>query len=249
MNLLNFCLLGRKKTFDFTSSISAVMGPAMRRQKIQEVPVINDPRCASGTGYAQSKYMIERITQHYASVLDMPVRLLRVGQLCGHSKLGVWNETEMWPIMFATGLDYLNAMPLFQSTQSVNWLPVDKCAEAIGSIITNGSKDRYTVNNLTHPKPISWNTLLDSLEEASRKTFSMVHVSEWAASLEKLGEDGRSEVPGLRLLGFFQNVAMNPKPEEFEVVAESVVGVDPLDVAAVSKWLLRWRESRFVEER
>jgi len=89
MNLLNFCLLGRKKTFAFTSSISAVMGPVMRGQKIQEVPVTNDPRSASGTGYAQSKYMIERITQYYASVLDLPVHLLRIGQLCGHSKLRV----------------------------------------------------------------------------------------------------------------------------------------------------------------
>jgi len=223
------------------------MGPAMQGQKIEEVPVIDDPRSASATGYAQSKYIIERITQHYASVLDIPVRMLRVGQLCGHSKHGIWNETEMWPIMFATGLDYLEAMPLFQSNQSVNWLPVDKCAEAICSIITKSSKDRYTINNLTHPKPISWNMMLDLLEEVCGKTFARVPMDEWVAALEKRGEDGNSEMPGLRLLGFFQNMAMGLSREKVEVVAESVVGVESLDVAAVSKWFLRWRESGFVK--
>ena len=247
MDLLSFCLIGRKKTFAFTSSISAVMGPAMRGRKIQETPVIDDPRSASGTGYAQSKYMIERITQHYASTLDMPVRLLRVGQLCGHSRLGVWNETEMWPIMFATGLDYLNKMPLLQSTHPVNWLPVDACAKAIGSIITNESTERYTVNNLTHPWPITWGTLLDSLAEASGKTFARVGMDEWTASLEKLGEVGESHVPGLRLLGFFQNMATARSIEEVEVLTDSVVGLKPLDVAAVSKWLVRWRESGFLK--
>lgn len=97
----------------------------------------------------------------------------------------------MWPIMFATGLDYLNAMPILQTNQSVNWLPVDKCAEAISSVITNGSKDRYTVNNLTHPRPINWSTLVNILEEASGKTFAKVPMNKWTASLEKLGEDGR----------------------------------------------------------
>jgi len=73
-------------------------------------------------------------------------------------------------------------------------------------------------------------------------------MSEWVASLEKLGEDGGSEVSGLKLLGYFQNMVMALNPEEFEIVAESVVGAEPLDVAAVSKWLLRWRESGFVRE-
>lgn len=28
--------------------------------------------------------------------------MLRIGQLCGDTKGGVWNETEAWPLMFAS---------------------------------------------------------------------------------------------------------------------------------------------------
>lgn len=39
---------------------------------------------------------VEKVTQHYATALSAPVKLFRVGQLCGHSSLGVWNSTEMY---------------------------------------------------------------------------------------------------------------------------------------------------------
>lgn len=56
-------------------------------------------------------------------------------------------------------------------------------------------------------------------------------------------------MPGLKLLGFFQNMAVESNREESDVVAESVVGAESLDVADVNKWLLRWRGSGFVKER
>ncbi|RDW87990.1 hypothetical protein BP6252_00022 [Coleophoma cylindrospora] len=248
MNLLSFCLMGRKKTFAFTSSISAIMGPALKGQKALEMPVGDDPRSASGTGYAQSKYVVERVTQHYASVTGMPVRLLRVGQLCGHSRLGVWTETEMWPIMIATGLDYMNAMPLFDESHTVNWLPVDACARAVESIIINDSTERYTVNNLAHPKPIGWSALLDLLAEVSGKTFARIPIAEWVASLETLAEGSSVDVPGIKLLGFFQQMATNVSSEELEIVVEKVVGVEPLNAVAVRGWLSRWGKSGFVKQ-
>lgn len=224
------------------------MGPALRGHKALETPASKDPRSASGTGYAQSKYIVERITQHYSSTLDMPVRLLRVGQLCGHSTLGTWQETEMWPMMIATGLDYLNAMPLFHVSQTVNWLPIDACAKTVDSIITNNSTERYTVNNLAHPRPITWAALLDLLAEASYKTFARVQMAQWTASLEKLAKDGSRDVPGLKLLAFFQQMETNVDRGEFDVVVESVVGVEPLNIVAVSKWLSKWCEIGFLRE-
>jgi thioester reductase-like protein len=229
------------------------MGPVLAGQNIIETPVGNDPRSASGTGYAQSKYMVERITQYYASTLNMPVRLLRVGQLCGHSTLGVWNETEMWPIMIATGLDYLKAMPLFDESRSVNWLPVDACAMAVAAIITSPSGQRYAVNNLVHPKPITWIALLDLLAEASGEAFRRVKMSEWTAALEELaeGKSGDADVPGLKLLAFFQQMAATAtlEHEKVNIMTESVIRVESLDITAVKKMLGKWRERGFVRLR
>ena len=250
MHLLSFCLAGRhKKTFAFTSSVSAVMGPAMAGKRVEELPVGDNVRSPSGTGYAQSKYIVERVTQHYSSALAMPVRLLRVGQLCGHSVLGVWNESEMWPIMIATGLDHMNAMPVLDSTR-VNWLPVDACARAAGRIVTSKHSDLgdlYTVNNLVHPAPISWDTYLNLLAEASGKAFERMPIAAWTAALETLAEKGRTDVPGTKLLGYFQSMAASPESENSDFATASVVGLDSLDVAAVRNWFQRWNESGFVK--
>ncbi len=246
MNLMRFCLSGQKKTFAFTSSISTVMGPTMAGKAIQEAPVSDDVHQPAGIGYAQSKYIVERITQHFSSALAMPVRLLRVGQLCGHSELGVWNESEMWPIMIATGLDYLRGMPALGGT-AVNWLPVDKCAEAAAAVVTRDHASLYTVNNLVHPRPIPWAVFLDLLAEASGRDFGRVPMPEWTAMLERLAETGSStHVPGTKLLGYFQAMAANPDSETSDVVTATVAGLEPLNAAAVAKWLSRWQESGFV---
>ncbi|KAL1630111.1 putative NRPS-like protein biosynthetic cluster [Diplodia seriata] len=95
MNLLSFCYTGTQKLFSFMSSVAACMGQAANGQMIPEAPVQDDPLMALNTGYAQSKFIVEKITHHYAAALSVPVKLFRVGQLCGHSSLGVWNSTEM----------------------------------------------------------------------------------------------------------------------------------------------------------
>jgi thioester reductase-like protein len=249
MNLLSFCYTGTAKTFSFMSSVSTVMGSAFKGQaKITETPIGDDPRSPTNTGYAQSKYVVERVTQHYASALSMPVRLLRVGQLCGHSGLGVWNTTEMWPILIETGLDHLQAMPTL-SSKAINWLAVDICAQSAARVLMAPSLPAYTVTNLTNPSLVSWMALVDMVAEASGKAFDRIPMGEWVARLEKLAEEERADVPGLKLLGFFQEMAKNDTGggSVVEIVSESVVGAEAINTATVDKWLASWRKDGFVK--
>ncbi|KAB2574528.1 Non-canonical non-ribosomal peptide synthetase FUB8 [Lasiodiplodia theobromae] len=266
MNLLSFCRTGTQKTFSFMSSVAACMGQAAAGQLIPEAPVSNDPLMALSTGYAQSKFIVEKITQHYATALSAPVKLFRVGQLCGHSSLGVWNSTEMWPIMISTGLKHLHALPSLPST-SVNWLPVDICASSIASALSAASHSTYTVHNLVNPSTISWSTFLSALAAAAPSTsastqpFQTVSMHEWVAMLEKAAdEEGRSgEVPGLKLLGFFQEMAgaglegsdaetesRGKNGEGVEFATSSVREARPVDVEMVRLWLKRWIDEGFV---
>lgn len=249
MNLLSFCYSGTAKTFSFMSSVSTVMGPAFKDQaRIPETPIGDDPLSPTGTGYARSKYMVERVTQHYAAALAAPVRLLRVGQLCGHSALGVWNTTEMWPILIETGLDHLGAMPAL-SSKAVNWLAVDVCAQSAARVLMAESLPTYAVANLTNPSLVSWMALVDMIAEASGVTFDRVPMAEWVARLEKLAEEERADVPGLKLLGFFQEMAKNDASTDgvVEIVSESVVGAEAIDATTVGKWLASWRKDGFVK--
>ncbi|TDZ60913.1 Adenylate-forming reductase Nps11 [Colletotrichum trifolii] len=191
------------KTFAFMSSVAAAMGSPAGTM-VPESPLDSDPARALATGYAQSKFIVEQVTQHYAASLGVPVRILRVGQLCGHTRLGTWNRTEMWPMMMMTGLDFLAAMPVLDT--EVDWLPVDVCAEAIREAVLGHREDSYRVTNLTNPATIPWNMLLDHLEEGSGKQFERVEMREWVARLEtgSAGESGVEQTPAVKLLGFFQ---------------------------------------------
>ncbi|EHL02371.1 hypothetical protein M7I_1444 [Glarea lozoyensis 74030] len=119
MSLLRLTQAGRPKRFVFTSSISACMGPGQTSPTVFEEPIGNDPTVALSTGYAQ----IERITQTATRILNLPVHLLRVGQMAGSTTTGHWNVNEMWPIMFATALHpSITSIPSFPS-KLVDWIP------------------------------------------------------------------------------------------------------------------------------
>ena len=49
-------------------------------------------------GYAQSKWVAEQLCSE-ASRKGLDVIVYRLGQLCGDTKKGVWNETEGWPLL------------------------------------------------------------------------------------------------------------------------------------------------------
>ncbi|KAI8174470.1 Adenylate-forming reductase Nps9 [Colletotrichum sp. SAR 10_75] len=88
MHLMAFCLKGPKKTFAFMSSVAAAMG-SKAAEVIQELPLGPDPESALQTGYAQSKFIIEQITQHYESTFNVPVHIFRVYLQVWRFDLGV----------------------------------------------------------------------------------------------------------------------------------------------------------------
>lgn len=240
---MSFCLKGAPKRFTFMSSVAAAMGsPA--GSSVPELPLGSDPGAALPTGYAQSKFIVEQVTQRYASTLNVPVHILRVGQLCGHSRLGTWNHTEMWPIMMMAGLDHLSAMPALKTT--VDWLPVDLCAETIrDSVFSAGSDVKYDVTNLTNPSTTSWEEMLCCLEEASGRKVQRVEMKEWVSRLEALDSEGldRKPIPAMKLLGFFQSMAegdANGEGVTFE--AGKVEMGRRIDTKEVRKWLDNWRQ-------
>ena len=252
MSLLRFCYAGRPKRMSFTSSITSCLGPAQSSFIIPEAPVGNDPLMALSTGYAQSKYiskfelfpghiqpknasndvLVERITQTASlhSNLNIPIHILRVGQLCGAIRTGIWNTAEMYPILFATSFHpRMRCIPTFAS-RSVEWLPIDVAAQTISQLLlpqkakgkekqelergdANTPENTYIVNNIVNPTPIPWSSLLSILQSSISPAggpLEEISISEWVRRLTALADEGglkASDLPGLRLLGFFERMA------------------------------------------
>ena len=112
-NLINFSLSVRTPTparFYFCSSISVALAtPAPAT--VHEVP-INDLRAALPMGYSRSKLVAEHIVRNAATQAGAPAHILRIGQIVGDGKDGLWNDTEAIPLMIrsALGLKVLPAL-------------------------------------------------------------------------------------------------------------------------------------------
>ncbi|CAG8977856.1 hypothetical protein HYALB_00013133 [Hymenoscyphus albidus] len=229
MSLLRFCQAGRPKRLAFTSSISTCMGPGHIASTVPEAPIGPDPTVALSTGYAQSKYIVERITQTAAKTLRLPIHLLRVGQLAGSTHTGCWNVDEMWPIIFSTSLHPLiNCIPSFPS-KLVDWIPVDIAAATISDILLSPSSSlttptstspstvpspeknismTYNAHNIVNPYPVPWRTVLSYLDTATHTSLQRVPMKEWVQKLSMMADSPfAEEIHGLRLLRFFEEMA------------------------------------------
>lgn len=63
-----------------------------------EIP-IDDPKDVIGSGYGESKWVTEQVLLRATHQTGVRVNVIRVGQLCGNSAHGGWNEKEWVPAM------------------------------------------------------------------------------------------------------------------------------------------------------
>ncbi|KAK4892896.1 hypothetical protein LTR27_008624 [Elasticomyces elasticus] len=258
MHLMRFAVTSRPKTFAFSSSVATHLGPGAAGQTIQEDEATDDMTLALDSGYAQSKLVTERILQAYARHTKLPVKVFRIGQLCGHTTHGSWNSTEMFPIMLATGLKYLKAMPLLEG-ELVDWLPVEMCAHSIAILLTQPRDSsgtlidaRSDVHNLVNPNAITWSRFLDVLEEASGVAFARVSMFEWVSKLQEASSSD-DQIPGAKLIGFFEDMAkesMAARPV-FSTVrtaqeVPALAATSEMNVPLLRVYLERWRSHDFL---
>jgi hypothetical protein len=130
----------------------------------------------------------------------------------------------MWPILFVTSANIeMNALPRFEG-KSVDWIPVDIAASTISEILlapkpkptsmSKGEGGEYNVHNITNPHPIPFSSLLTMLQPLLSSSnhphpLEIIDMKAWVARLNSLVDRGMDpvEVPGLRLLQFFENMA------------------------------------------
>lgn len=100
LNAKNHC-----RTF-FCSSVASV-GALSDPTIIEDLS--ENPDDAGSLGYSQSKWVAEEVCAKFPG----DVTILRIGQLCGDTIHGIWNEAEGWPLMirsFANGVGCLPAL-------------------------------------------------------------------------------------------------------------------------------------------
>ncbi|KAG2059105.1 L-aminoadipate-semialdehyde dehydrogenase [Suillus hirtellus] len=254
VNLINLALASphpRPADFYFASSISAVAawhGP----DSIPEA-ITDDPSVAQGLGYAQSKWITEKLCQVASQQTPIRTGVLRIGQMVGDSQNGVWNETEAISLIIKC-TDTIGILPNLD--ESVSWLPVDYAAKAIVDLV-NVPPQRLPsgecpVWNVIHPKLVPWTSVLSSLQHAGLK-FKALPRHEWIKALRASPIDEVNN-PSRKLLTFFENKYGQEElatrypllTVQTEKASNSLSSAPIADDGLVGKWVAAWRETGFL---
>ncbi|KAI0632701.1 acetyl-CoA synthetase-like protein [Trametes polyzona] len=257
-NLLDFALSsshpGGPKVLFVSSIASANNHPADTL-----VPETLDlgPVLAIGQGYGESKWIAEQIIGSAAVATGLRATAVRVGQLCGDTRVGGWSTSEWVPLLVRAGL-HLRAMPAREDT--ISWVPVDVAASVLLEMLraegtTTGEAER--ILHLTAPRPAKWNDVFAPI--AGALGVPLVPSAEW---LDKLRDSAKAASEGARpgvgahdaahnLLPFFE-AAMAGKEVKFSTeraagVSEALAQLLPVGKQDAGRWLEYWRSVGFLQ--
>ena len=183
---------------------------------------------AVGAGYAESKWVGERILEIAAERKVVQSVVIRIGQLSGGAN-GAWKLSEWLPSMVCASAA-LGCLPQGQGVSSisissqygeltilqvVSWLPADTCAAIIAEIAETTSTT--SMFHIRHPRPISWADIMGHFSSVLK--VPTVPYQKWLARLLEEVESPNAQLaeyvaPAIRLLSVWQAPFMNPtKPQ------------------------------------
>ncbi|KAI4721511.1 acetyl-CoA synthetase-like protein [Aureobasidium sp. EXF-10727] len=245
-NLTRLCLHAKRPepaSFNFCSSVSATV-----RTPGDTVPeaIAESFAYAQGMGYAQSKSVAESLCDRAAKQTNMKCRVLRVGQIIGDTRHGVWNETEAIPLIFQSAKS-TGTLPSLD--ENPTWLPVDLVANACTEIALSNADSG--VMNIVNSKSFHWTRdLLPLLHEAGL-SFDVVDQREWIKRLRASNPDPVAN-PSIKLVDFFASKYDNDNTRKSLAFASdvarshspSLANAGVIDVDIIQK-IVNYLETRY----
>lgn len=216
----------------FVSSISAVLDSALKSASTSEAfseAVPDDSLSPSPAGYAESKYIAERILDHAATVHNPPVKIARVGQVSSPvNSSGVWKRDEWFPnlILNSRSMSCLpSTLGSFEgTTEDIDWIPIDVLADTLVDLGLDSSQGSIPsqaehVFQIVNPHRTAWSELAPGVQEVL-PNIRIISNEEWLDSLRKVrdtvqqsstndeNEGGLDQIladnPALKLYDFYQ---------------------------------------------
>lgn len=162
-------------------------------------------------GYAQSKWVAEQLLASAAATAEIPVRIARLGQVCGDSVEGLWNPSEAIPTIVRTAVTQ-GVLPGDEEEEELQWLPADVAGEAIVDVAVyeddeeeDGGKSRLLqVFNLVNSDfPLFWKKDFLPFLRRAGLSFEIISGKDWVKKLEKYSSI--QDEPAVKLFDFFKH--------------------------------------------
>ncbi|KAK0543602.1 hypothetical protein OC846_006358 [Tilletia horrida] len=235
--------VGRMSKFVFCSSVASILGSKPPHTESGGYGF----ECAGKTGYGQSKWVAEQMCAHVPGVV-----IARVGQLCGDTQHGIWNETEAFPLLIRTAVE-VGCLP--STGPSLDWLPVDVAAEAIveiglGLVESSSTTEVRKYVHVALParlKRPAWSDLIEWLSSSDILNFEPCSKAAWLEKVRDAGTciRGRALVEDIwKHLPEFPSeptVSTTQAEEASPALSKAI----PVDKALSLKFVNAWKESGF----
>ncbi|KZO94102.1 acetyl-CoA synthetase-like protein [Calocera viscosa TUFC12733] len=243
----------RPPKFFFSSSISAVF--AWKGPSPVPESVTDDPHVAQNMGYARSKWVVEKLCQVASQNTPLQADVLRIGQMVGDSRTGVWNETEAISLIIKSA-ETIHALPELDET--VSWLPVDYAARSILDLVfiyqDPSGPGRCHCWHVVQPHTVDWKQILDSLQTCGLQ-FKRVPQRQWVDFLRR-SDANPVKNPTIKLLSFYEEkydrdasaiAPRYPLETKFtEAASPSLKSAPAPNDELVAKWVAAWRKTGFL---
>lgn len=164
-------------------------------------------------GYAQSKWVAEQLLASAAAQAEIPVRIARLGQVCGDSVEGLWNPAEAIPTIVRTAVTQ-GVLP-GDEEEELQWLPADVAGEAIVDVAVfedggdDGEESRLLqVFNLVNSTfPLFWKKDFLPFLRRAGLDFEIISGRDWVKKLEKYSSSTSTmqDEPAVKLFDFFKH--------------------------------------------
>ncbi|KIJ54685.1 hypothetical protein M422DRAFT_200577 [Sphaerobolus stellatus SS14] len=160
---------------------------------------VEKPEVSLGSGYAESKWISERILDNAAETTPLRPVIVRIGQLTSNAS-GAWNSTDWVPALVSSG-QILDGLP--SRRDKIAWISHEVAAAALFEFRTTS----YRYLHLAHPNPIPWMEVFEVFSQVLN--LPLITWSEW---LERLRNDssGAEKNPAIHLLDFYERASPVP---------------------------------------
>lgn len=249
----------------FISSISSVA--SHQETPLPEV-IVPNILAPLPMGYAESKYLAERILDYAASKIpSLVTSIARIGQVAGPANSnGQWNKHEWFPSLVVSSV-YLGMIPDSLGSKDhseVDWVPIDLLASVLVELTFNENlakkqKGAIVVHPM-NPRPTPWSSLIGvvtaTASQISKRDIVHVPFTAWLERVrneaEKLNMDQLEEMlevnPAVKLLSFYEELAHGGEgmvADSTRAVRESTQlqklnGIKP---EWMEKWVRTWLEN------
>ncbi|KAJ8119607.1 hypothetical protein ONZ43_g3481 [Nemania bipapillata] len=220
---------------------------------------------SSPLGYGQSKHIAERALAMASVACNIPVTILRLGQVAGPTdpnRVGSKWSTDEWIPSLAAISKVLKLIP--DDIPPIDWVPVDLASRAIVELALLGDDGcqelpPLKVFNIVNPRLSDWSTFVAAMHRRlthdgmEAGVYRQVPLSEWVGALIRadpaMMPDSIAK-SSTKILPFFQllvetaarGVALHPKFETENAVESSktMQRMTRVDEELICQWLEQW---------